>query len=77
MGIQRIMKSQKNPDGKKGHNERSKIKRMKQPNKKKFTGGPQKYIQEIDCPVYVAGCQPYQCPCKRRVKYEKRMEVKE
>jgi len=25
----------------------------------------------------VAGCQPYQCPCKRRVKYEKRMEVKE
>ena len=65
-----VMKIQKNPDGKKGHNERSKIKRVKYTNKKKFTGGHMKYEIEIDCPVFVPGCQPYQCPCKRRVKYD-------
>lgn len=69
-----VMKTQKNPDGKRGHQERSKIKRVKFPKKKKFTGGPLKYgAPEIDCPVYVPGCQPYQCPCKRKVKYDARV----
>ena len=67
-----VMKIQKNPDGKRGHNERSKMKRVTYTPKKKFTGGPQK-IQEIDCPVYVPGCQPYQCPCKRKAKYDARV----
>jgi hypothetical protein len=71
------MKNQKNPDGARGHNERSKMKRTKFTAKRKFTGGPAKYEMEIDCPVYVPGCQPYQCPCKRRERYDKSVEVKE
>jgi len=72
MGIQRIMRDLKNPDGKRGHQERSKMKRIKEgTRKRKFTGGPSKYVIEIDCPVYVPGCQPYQCPCKRRDRYDK------
>ena len=72
MGIRRIMSELKNPDGKDGHNERSKIKRIKFPKKKKFTGGFHD-PPEIDCPVFVPGCQPYQCPCKRRNAYDKRV----
>jgi hypothetical protein len=71
------MKNRKNPDGARGHNERSKMKRVKFTAKRKFTGGPAKYEIEIDCPVYVPGCQPYQCPCKRRERYDSSVEAKE
>ena len=68
----KAMRLQKDPDGARGYNERSKMKRVTYPNKKKFTGGFHE-LPEIDCPVFVPGCQPYQCPCKRRVKYDKRV----
>jgi hypothetical protein len=69
----KAMRQQKDPDGKKGHNERSKMKRVTYASKKKFTGGPARHEAEINCPVFVPGCQPYQCPCKRRAKYDARV----
>ena len=74
----RAMRMQNNPDGKYGHNERAKMKRIGEMDKKRndnFESSMRKFYDPmpIDCPVYVEGCQLKQCPCKRRVKYDAKL----
>ena len=71
----KAMRMQYDPDGKYGHNERAKMKRIEEMDKKgiKFEPSSRKHYEPMplfNCPVYVEGCQPNQCPCKRRMKHD-------